>query len=216
MTTSPATWEAHLAAVLSGGSGTFQRVVVLERCRSTQDEARSRSLPPGSVLLAIRQTHGRGRHGRAWLDTGSHGVAMTLVWGWFDPARIGKVVAVATAEALATLGASVAIKAPNDIVAGTRKVAGILVEQSRSDDRSWIGIGVNVSQDAWPPALTDLAVSLHQLDVPADRLAVIDALILEVARWLEATDTALERAWARYLVPVRASDATAPPAPGIQ
>lgn len=80
MRDSAAEWRSRLEALLaSGGLRSVSRVVVLEECRSTQDEAeRLAEGRAGLLLVALRQTQGRGRQGRSWHQNGQ-GVAATFV-----------------------------------------------------------------------------------------------------------------------------------------
>ena len=170
------------------------RVVIVQETTSTQDAARS--LDPGSVVIACRQTTGRGRLGRAWADTGDEGIAASFVCAADAPQRLAVSCAVAvarTAESL--LDRLVGIKWPNDIVVEGRKLAGILIEQS--GDRVVIGIGMNVLQTSWPPDLADRAVSLAQLGASCDRLTVAAALLRAMSETLPWDDDRLSEEFTR-------------------
>lgn len=79
-------WPGRLEAAL-GRSGDaaahdgeeLARAIVVDEVGSTQDEARARGARVGDVIVAWRQTKGRGRFGRAWVDTGEDGVALSVV-----------------------------------------------------------------------------------------------------------------------------------------
>lgn len=60
-----------------------RRIVVVDECPSTQDIARQ-SASPGLVVVARRQTAGRGRLGRSWADTAHAGLALTLTLSGAD------------------------------------------------------------------------------------------------------------------------------------
>lgn len=63
-----------------GGLRWFDRVLVVDACGSTQDEAkRACTGRAGLVAVARRQTAGRGRLGRAWADTSHLGLPVTFV-----------------------------------------------------------------------------------------------------------------------------------------
>lgn len=69
----------------------FDRVLVVDRCGSTQDVAKQACEgKPGVLVVAERQTAGRGRLGRAWADTTHLGVAATFVLdaGAFAPEHV--------------------------------------------------------------------------------------------------------------------------------
>ncbi len=129
---------------------------------STNSELLRRAAPRDgvAVLLAERQTGGRGRRGRAWASPLAANVYLSLARG-FDGglARLGGlslVAGVAAAEALRTLGwQGVQLKWPNDLVVvdGDRlcKLGGLLVEGSGEHAgpvRAVIGLGLNVRMPA--------------------------------------------------------------------
>ncbi|KAF1685992.1 biotin--[acetyl-CoA-carboxylase] ligase [Pseudoxanthomonas broegbernensis] len=157
---------------------------------STNSELLRRPPPAGvSVLLAERQTAGRGRLGRAWASPLGAQVCMSVRRG-FDGglARLGGlslVAGVAVAEALRGLGcAQVGLKWPNDLVAGGRKLAGLLVEgggEHGGPVHAVVGIGINVRLPATVGAdidqpWTDLA-RLSGGRAPPSRQAVAAAVL---------------------------------------
>ena len=112
------------------------------------------------VLLAERQSGGRGRRGRAWASPLAANLYLSVARGFEGGlARLGGlslVAGVAVAEALRALGAAaVGLKWPNDVVVadagGLRKLGGILVEgggEHAGPARAVIGIGLNVRMPA--------------------------------------------------------------------
>ena len=113
-----------------------------------------------AVLLAERQTGGRGRRGRAWASPLAAHVYLSLA-RCFDGglARLGGlslVAGIAACEALRELGhAQVGLKWPNDLVVtdgkGMRKLGGLLVEgggEAAGAARAVIGLGLNVRMPA--------------------------------------------------------------------
>ncbi len=200
------TWTDRLAAVLREVGGPLDRVVVVRETTSTQDAARRLDAAPGTVLIACRQTGGRGRLGRVWADTADEGIAASFVCAAAAPQRLAVTCAVAAARAAESLlGRPVGIKWPNDIVADGRKLAGILIEQS--GNRAVIGIGMNVLQTRWSPELADRAVSLAQLGAPCDRLVVAAALLRTMSETLPWGDDRVGEEFARrdVLVETRAA-----------
>jgi BirA family biotin operon repressor/biotin-[acetyl-CoA-carboxylase] ligase len=174
-------WVAHLRAdVRNVSGGTSGRILVLDETDSTQDAARrlNPSPRPGDVVIAGRQTNGRGRCGRSWLSAGEDGVTMTVVMSREAPdggGRLAIAAGLAAARAIEAAASNCALnvrlKWPNDVMVGHRKVGGILVEQV--DDVALVGIGINIHQTHFPAELSPRAVSLAQLGVQVDRLAVI-------------------------------------------
>ena len=173
----------------------FRRVRVFAETDSTQDVARRERAEPGTLIVAGRQTRGRGRLGSAWADTANDGVAMTLVLPREPGERLAFAAAVGVARAAEScLGQRAMIKWPNDILFDRRKLAGILIEQT--DTRGLLGIGFNVAQTAWPDDLKDRAVSLTQLGVPVVRIEVMCELIRALGASLSLGTGALMQAYA--------------------
>ncbi len=182
-------WTGHLDAVLAAGHGPFDRIVVVRETASTQDAARRLGAKPGTIVVAWRQTAGRGRLGRAWADTLEKGIAASfVVTAPAQTERRAVACAVAAARAAETvLDRSVGIKWPNDIVVDGRKLAGILIEQS--GERAVVGIGMNVLQTRWPRRLAGRAISLAQSGSgqnPPERLTVLESLVRAMNETLPA------------------------------
>lgn len=143
---------AAVRAACAGGL--WSSVSVVPVTGSTNTDLLRDGGPEGQVLVAEEQTAGRGRLGRSWQS--QPGTALTfsvlLRPDTVPPARQGWLpliagVAVATAvRAVSGLGA--ALKWPNDVLIGDRKLAGILAEQASDGDAAVIGIGLNVATPA--------------------------------------------------------------------
>ena len=187
-------WKDRLDAVVASDGEVFRRVIVIRETASTQDAARRLEAQPGDVVVAWRQTAGRGRLGRRWADTREDGVALSIVLPCGPPERLALAFAVGVAGAAERLlDRPVGIKWPNDIVVERRKLAGILIEQSGA--LAIAGIGLNVSQTRWPEELADRAVSLAQLGAQVDRLDVIVAVLESLRTALRQPDDALVEAF---------------------
>jgi BirA family transcriptional regulator, biotin operon repressor / biotin---[acetyl-CoA-carboxylase] ligase len=190
-------WQDVLAKSPSIEERLWNRVVVLQQTDSTQDAARRLDAQVGDVLVAGRQTSGRGRLGRAWADTGEDGVAVTFVLEAIRSERLAVACAVAAAHAIGasmkvnggwrTRKVKIGIKWPNDIVVDGRKIAGILIEQT--DERAYVGIGINVRQVSWPAELQRRAISLAELGFDVDRLLVIE-MLMQCLRFMLRDDDA--------------------------
>ena len=127
---------------------------------STMNPARSLArdhCPAFSVVIAERQTRGRGRLDRRWLsDEG--GLYFTVVLRpAISPllsARINLHTCLVMVETLREhLGVSAAVKWPNDILVQNRKLAGMLAEMEIAQDTVKfinVGLGVNVNNDPTP------------------------------------------------------------------
>lgn len=129
------------------------RVDRLEVIDSTNEEARRRATAgdPGRLwIVAGEQSAGRGRQGRSWVSPKGNLHASALL---IDPCaqsrspQLGFVAGVALARSAEDLGAAEArLKWPNDLVIGSAKCAGLLVEGRALPDRRVacvVGIGVD-------------------------------------------------------------------------
>jgi BirA family biotin operon repressor/biotin-[acetyl-CoA-carboxylase] ligase len=187
-----AAWPAALAKAASATGGMFHEVMILEETDSTQDAARRAGAKAGWIVTASRQTAGRGRRGRRWVDPAGEGVAVTFVVPRGAPERLAIAAAIGTALAMEdVLACGAGIKWPNDVLVRGRKLAGVLIEQA--DHLARIGVGVNVLQRAWPAELTESAVSLAQLGSAIDRADVLCVLIRRMAEALRIDDERLVR-----------------------
>ena len=138
----------------------------------------------GLWLRAERQTGGRGRQGRAWVSPPGNLHASTLVRlrpGDPPAPTLALAAAVGLHEAVSTQAAGLLIKWPTDLLAGSAKLAGILLE--REGEAVVIGFGVNLAH--FPEAIDRPATSLAALTGTApDAAAFCEHLAEAFARWL--------------------------------
>jgi BirA family biotin operon repressor/biotin-[acetyl-CoA-carboxylase] ligase len=187
-------WPEAVEATLRAECRVLRTATVLRETASTQDAAQAAGASPGAVVVAWRQTRGRGRLGRAWLDTGEEGVALTAVVPAAAPERLIMASAVAVAEAVArAVPAPASIKWPNDVWVRGRKIAGVLVEQSAG--RALVGVGVNVGQREFPPQVADAATSVVLEGGSSDRLPVLQGVLAALDRWMLAEEADLVAAY---------------------
>ena len=166
---------------------------------STNSELLRRPAPPAgcAVLLAERQTGGRGRRGRDWASPLAANLYLSVSrqfgGGLARLPGLSLVAGIATAEALRALGhGRVRLKWPNDVVVaddgGLRKLGGLLVEgggEHAGPVRAVLGLGLNVCMPAAAAAAigqpwTDLATLAG---AAPSRNALAAALL---AHWLPA------------------------------
>jgi len=140
-----------LARALQSPAGPWREVRVVDVTGSTNVDlaAAARAGDPGGlVLVAEHQDHGRGRLDRTWVSPPRAGLTFSVLWRpTVDPARWGwlsPLVGLAVAEAVSeTALVDVRLKWPNDLLAGQRKLAGVLAE--RVGEAVVVGVGLNVS-----------------------------------------------------------------------
>ncbi len=176
-----AVWEAVVSA-LPGFT-----VEVLPEIDSTNSElmrrARSGQCDP-VLLLAERQTAGRGRMGRDWQSdtsgqTGSLTFSLGLVLEPQSWSGLSLVAGLAVAQALHP---EILLKWPNDLWWRERKLAGVLIETASVGSLRYVvvGVGINIARmDA--PGLTTPAAALQELhpamDAPQALMAVVPPLV---------------------------------------
>ncbi|HET7922037.1 MAG TPA: bifunctional biotin--[acetyl-CoA-carboxylase] ligase/biotin operon repressor BirA [Gammaproteobacteria bacterium] len=149
-----------------------------------------------AACLAEMQTAGRGRRGRHWVSPFAANLYLSCVWQFEELppgfTALGMAAAIAAARALHACGArNVAVKWPNDLVAGGAKLGGILVDVQGEPSgglRAVIGVGINVRMPAQAaPGIdqpwTDLVSQLNGV-VPG-RNALAASLLDELFRALE-------------------------------
>jgi BirA family biotin operon repressor/biotin-[acetyl-CoA-carboxylase] ligase len=169
----------HAAAIATGVSLPPATEVLFE-VGSTNDYLYGADPPaPGQprLVIAERQTAGRGRRGRSWLAPFGSGLTFSIGWSFADlPAdlpALGLALGVCVVRALRGLGAAeVGLKWPNDVVWRNRKLGGLLLQlRSESGGPAYVvaGLGLNLQlpgsareQLAAPQATpaTDLAAAV--------------------------------------------------------
>jgi BirA family biotin operon repressor/biotin-[acetyl-CoA-carboxylase] ligase len=169
---------------------------VAAQTASTQADALAAPVPTQgcAVFLAERQVAGQGRRGRAWVS-GDGNLALSIARRMGRPLRdlagLPLAAGIAVADALHALGVREAgLKWPNDIVAGQRKLGGLLVNSRAEGAGSAIvvGIGLNVALadgqgDAIDQPWCDLAGLGHRIGREALAVAVVAALVEALERF---------------------------------
>ena len=155
--------------------------------------------PHGVVVAAHQQTAGRGRRGATWLSPPDAGIYLSLIArpdSATDTCGAGTLALITLAAGvgvrdgiLQATGLAPALKWPNDLMVGRRKLAGILAEGhaiGSPDQAVVIGVGINVQPAAYPPAVSERATSIEgELGRAIDRdvlfTAVVDGMLQRLA-----------------------------------
>ena len=197
---------------------------------STMDDAQDLEdlgEPDGSVAWAGTQTAGRGRQGRSWTDGG----ASLLFTAFWQPSRFrvlsfapSLTVGLGLCLWLESLGLPsefpVALKWPNDIYLGHRKLAGILVRRRMSgsgEGSVHAGVGVNLRSPFGAPDFRTPPVSLAEAGLTPTPEAALKNLLPYLAQALDHDDPRAaceQRLWKRGTT-LQLSAAGQPTAPGI-
>ncbi|MDX1659479.1 MAG: biotin--[acetyl-CoA-carboxylase] ligase [Nitriliruptorales bacterium] len=175
---------------LIDGASPWSEVVHLEEVDSTNDEVlrRVREDPrPGVVVVADHQTAGRGRLERTWEDEPGRSLLVSVVDEVPDesPTLVPHAAGVAVVDALRRVGARAALKWPNDVLIGDRKVAGILVERQEVGATPVVVIGVGINVD-WrgvdhPDGWTSVG---EETDGDVDRWELLASLLRSLESWM--------------------------------
>jgi len=149
----------------------------------------------GELVVAERQSQGRGRRGRSWSSPGGLNLyASFILRPELLPQRAPEltlVAALAVAESLRAAGAPADIKWPNDLLVEGRKISGILTELSADPDRVQfvvLGVGVNLNARLadFPPDVQEVATSLLEVTGrPVARAAFTAGLCRRLEDWLD-------------------------------
>lgn len=174
LTEAPDRWDASDLLNRLQTDKLGRRLHLFDTLESTQNKAHElvrKGAPEGTLVIADRQTEGRGRMGRRWHSPKGKGIWMSLVLKPEIPvqfvAQFTLLVAVSVYRAIRKVVPEVepGIKWPNDLLIGGRKVCGILLESSATDETlnyvvAGVGISVNLAADDFPEELRPIATSL--------------------------------------------------------
>jgi len=132
----------------------------------------------GTVIVAGEQTKGRGRMGRKWLSPPNNSLSLSII---LHPTieqlpQLNMVASLAVVQSIERIaGLKPAIKWPNDVLVGGRKVSGILIEnilEGRNVKAAIVGIGINVELD--PSSFSEISTIATSLSIESMR---------ETSRW---------------------------------
>ncbi|MFC3198526.1 biotin--[acetyl-CoA-carboxylase] ligase [Parapedobacter deserti] len=186
-------------------SGLFegQNVITLQRIPSTNEYLKkelSKSAPvaEGTVIMAVDQYAGRGQHGTSWQsEAGQNLTCSVLLTPTFIDPKYQFHLTVAISLAIVSLlepllQTKVAVKWPNDIYVGDKKIGGMLIENILKG-KLWksavVGIGINVNQTVFPEAIRHKTTSIKQI---LHRDTGLPELLAGLCRHIEREYTALK------------------------
>lgn len=142
----------------------FQRLIHVVSCDSTQALAEQSEFDGWSVFWSDHQSAGRGREGRAWLDSPAEDIAVTFHITDLElrnPTHLAAAIPVAAIESIASIVPETRIKWPNDLLLHGRKLCGVLIDSHvKSRNTYSIGIGMNINRSSFPRELTEQCTSL--------------------------------------------------------
>ncbi len=167
----------------------------------------------GSVYFADEQTAGRGRGDHRWESNAGQGLYVSVLLRLaISAARLPLLplaAGLAAADAIhSASGLSMDLRWPNDLLLGSRKTGGILVESKTEGDMlafAIVGVGINVHQRDFDEGLATPATSL---DLESDRRISRQALLVALLESLEHEAHGLLEADAVARIPARVEQAS--------
>ena len=147
------------------------KIICYDSLPSTNTEAARQAqqgAPEGVTIVAAEQTAGRGRLERRWVSPAGAGLYVSIILRP-GPSTIWTLIpllaAVSVHDALLeSCALKTDIKWPNDILAGERKLCGILAETLETSAGRAVILGIgNVTTNSFPPELHDVATSIAEV-----------------------------------------------------
>ena len=189
-----------------------QPLIELAEATSTNDVLRKmaeQGAAEGTAVVALTQTHGRGRQHRPWHSPLGLGLYLSVLlrppWPASESGALALLAGIAVAVALKQLGVpGVTLKWPNDVLAGGKKICGVLVEPVLKGDHiefAVVGLGVNLRHGAndFSPELRNTATSclLAGVDCTSQqvRTAVLTVMETRYRQALQAGPNLLYAEW---------------------
>ncbi|MBN2126754.1 MAG: biotin--[acetyl-CoA-carboxylase] ligase [Deltaproteobacteria bacterium] len=152
------------------GRGEIFHFTEIDSTNRKAGELAARGAPEGTLVISEAQSRGRGRMGREWFSPPGKGIYASLILrppiAPSEAPGITLLTAVAVTDSLAALTRlKPAIKWPNDILIGGKKVAGILTEirmEMDAVDYMVVGLGLNVNVKSFPDPIRETATSISR------------------------------------------------------
>tara|TARA_B100000614_G_scaffold173249_1_gene154746 strand:+ start:39 stop:782 length:744 start_codon:yes stop_codon:yes gene_type:complete len=154
-----------------------------------------------NLILAEKQTAGKGRHGKNWHSPKSGNIYMSLsTKKELNYAPLSLLVGIICANVLTeyTDKDVVGLKWPNDVVVNNKKIGGILIEKdvSNNETTTIVGIGINFLIDAkekWWGDLSDFNASNN-------RDQIISMITSNIINLFEKKNEDWINEWLRYCI----------------
>jgi len=169
----------------------------------------------GTVVYTHKQTHGKGQRGNLWIAEPERNATFSLILKptFLNPKNtfyLSKITALALHDVLTEIlndsQIDIKIKWPNDMLVDSKKIAGVLIENSVSADvLQWsvVGIGINVKQEDFGGLKTATSISLLTQKTPEIE-AVMDHFYTHFEKWYlrlkKAELKQIDQAYHNYLL----------------
>lgn len=171
--------------------------------------------PEGHVVIADKQTAGKGRMGRVWQSPDGTSVSMSIILRpKIAPQHAPQLTLLAAVSVVLAIkkvtGLPLEIKWPNDILYKGKKIVGILTEMQSEPDcihSVIIGIGMNVNEkvEQFPEEIRDVATSLAiAIGQEVNRAKVVRTVFEELERlydqYLLEGFTPIKQLWEQFAI----------------
>jgi BirA family transcriptional regulator, biotin operon repressor / biotin---[acetyl-CoA-carboxylase] ligase len=158
-----------LRGTIFGGENSIHHFLTIHSTNSAAMQAAAAGSEEGAVFIAEEQLGGRGRGGHSWHSERGAGIYLSVILRpRLEPMEtlwLSLIAGLAVHEAVQSItGLAADLRWPNDIMAGGKKLGGILTELSTEQNRVRhvvVGIGLNVNHAEFPEDLRELATSLR-------------------------------------------------------
>lgn len=186
----------ELRTLIRGEIG--REIIFFESIGSTNTaalELAEKGAPHGTVVIADRQTKGKGRLGRTWVSPPKKNIYMSVILRPEIEPKDATLLTIMTAVSCAkgvmkSTGLKAEIKWPNDLMISNKKLGGILTEMKSDPDGivfAVIGIGINVNSKTkkdFPPDIRGIATSIkEELGKIQSRTFIIAEILKELEHW---------------------------------
>lgn len=158
-------------------------IIWIDKAESSNDEARKAidTLDNLSVVAVRCQTAGRGQGTNSWESAPGENLTFSVVLKDLDISpkeqiAISQITALSVVDFLSKHGIEAKIKLPNDIYVRSKKICGILIENSLCGNKikwSIVGIGINVNQTIFPSSLPNPTSMLLEKNFTAQSLDLL-------------------------------------------
>ena len=133
---------------------------------------RAEGINEGTLIIAERQSAGKGRLGREWFSPAGGTWLSIILYPQLSPSYISRITLMTAVALVKAIKICTQIKSqikwPNDILVNEKKVCGILTEMSAElDIINWvvvgIGVNVNIKQQEFPKDIRERTTSLKEV-----------------------------------------------------
>ncbi|MDR0967721.1 MAG: biotin--[acetyl-CoA-carboxylase] ligase [Rickettsiales bacterium] len=174
---------------------TNYKLLSFDKIPSTQTTAaaliRDGKINGKTIILADKQSAGRGRYRRVWISEPGNLYASFVYNCTERDSRVSYAIAVAVANTLIEFGLQPEIKWPNDILIDGKKICGILIEYL--SDFIIIGIGINIKSN---PKIRDTQTTkISDYNSRISRDDVLGALIKNMNKNIDRDFLPIKKQW---------------------